>query len=345
MTDPIYAPGTVALALTLCLAPLAASAQSVEQFYRGKTLDVIVGYPTGGSNDIYTRAVAHYIGKFIPGNPSAVMRNLPGAGSLLAANHIYNVAPRDGTVLGLVAATIPLDEKLGTSGVKFEAAKFTWVGRLASGVNVMATWPTAPVKTSADAFIKEASLGATGTSSTVFIYPNVLNNVLGTKFKLVMGYTGSSESMIAMERGEVDGHSTSWEAWKTSHPDWIKEKKLNYIVQFGLTRLADLPDVPTVIELAKTPEQVQILRTVMNATEIGKAILASPNMPKERVDALRHAFDEMVKDRGFIEELQAARVELDPESGEQLQKLVEEVGQMSPSLLEKVKSVYGHSDN
>jgi tripartite-type tricarboxylate transporter receptor subunit TctC len=318
-----------------------ATAQSVEQFYAGKTIEMIVGYPPGGSNDVYGRAVARHIGRFIPGKPQVVFRNMPGAGSILAANHIFNVAPKDGTVLGLLAATNTLDEKLGTAGVKFETSKFNWIGRVAAGTNITATWGTSKVKTIDDAMKTEATLGATGTGSTVFIYPNVLNRVVGTKFKLVMGYGGSNEAMLAMERGEIEGHSTSLEAYKSAHPDWIKDKKINILVQYGLKRHPDLPDVPTCIEVAKTDEQKKILSAVVNATEIGKAILSTPGVPPERVAALRTAFLQMTKDPDFIAELASQRVELTPMSGEELQDLVRSVGAITPDLVAKIKAVYG----
>ncbi len=328
-------------AALLMAAPLSAQAQGVEQFYAGKTIELIVGYPPGGSNDVYGRAVARFIGRHIPGNPQVVFRNMPGAGSILAANHIYNVAPKDGTVLGLLAATNTMDEKLGASGVKFETAKFTWVGRISSAVNVTAMWNTSKIKTIDDAFKTESALGATGTGSTVYVYPNVLNRVLGTKFKLVMGYGGSNEAMLAMERGEIDGHSTSWEAYKSAHPDWIRDKKINVVVQYGLSRHPDLPDVPTCVEIAKTDEEKQILRAVVNATEIGKAILSSPGVPKERAEALRKAFMDMTQDGEFIAELDKMRVELTPLPGARLQELVQEVGNLTPDLVQKIKAVYG----
>jgi len=330
----------IGAALLVCTA-LPASAQGVEQFYAGKIIELIVGYPPGGSNDVYGRAVARHIGRHIPGSPQVVFRNMPGAGSILAANHIYNVAPKDGTVLGLLAATNVLDERLGASGVKFETAKFTWIGRVSSSVNVTAMWNTSKIKTIDDAFTTEAALGATGTGSTVYVYPNVLNRVLGAKFKLVMGYGGSNEAMLAMERGEIDGHSTSWEAYKSAHPDWIKDKKINVVVQYGLNRHPDLPDVPTCVEIAKTDEQKQILRAVVNATEIGKAILSSPGIPVERVEALRTAFMDMTRDGEFISELEKMRVELTPMPGAKLQDLVQEVGNLTPDLVQKIKAVYG----
>jgi len=331
---------TISAALMIGAA-LPAMAQGVESFYAGKTLELIVGYPPGGSNDVYGRAVARHIGRHIPGSPQVVFRNMPGAGSILAANHIYNMAPKDGTVLGLLAATNVLDERLGAPGVKFETAKFSWIGRVSSSVNVTAMWSMSKIKTINDAMTTEASLGATGTGSTVYVYPNVLNRVLGAKFKLVMGYGGSNEAMLAMERGEVEGHSTSWEAYKSAHPDWIKDKKINVVVQYGLNRHPDLPDVPTCVEIAKTDEQKQILRAVVNATEIGKAILSSPGLPAERVAALRKAFMDMTKDHEFVSELEKMRVELTPMDGAKLQELVQEVGNLTPDLVQKIKAVYG----
>jgi tripartite-type tricarboxylate transporter receptor subunit TctC len=329
-----------AACVALLVVPGALRAQSADEFYKGKTISMVIGYPPGGSNDLYARAVARHIGKHIPGNPTVVPRNMPGGGSLVAANHIYNVAPKDGTVIGLVAATIPLDEQLGGSGIKFKAAEFNWIGRVAPAVNVTFTWHTAPVKTIKDALEKEAVLGATGVSSTVAIYPTVLNNVAGTKFKLVMGYEGSPAAMLAMERGEVHGHSTSLDGVQAAHPDWIKEKKIHFIVQYALTRHPDLPDVPTAVELAPNPDQAQVLRIVMNATEVGKSVLAPPEVPKERVEVLRKAFTAMVKDPEFKAELEKVNLELVPLSGDEIQKLVQEVGNVSPDVLTKVRAAY-----
>jgi tripartite-type tricarboxylate transporter receptor subunit TctC len=327
----------------IAVSSVTAVAQSdpVAAFYKGRTVDVIVGYPPGGSNDVYGRAVAQFIGRYIPGNPTVIMRNMPSGGSIVAANYIYNVAPKDGTVLGLLAATNAIDEKLGAPSVKYETAKFTWVGRVASSVNVTMTWNTSKVKTLADAMTTEATLGATGTGSTVFIYPNVLNGVVGTKFKLVLGYGGSAEAMLAMERGEVDGHSTALDAVKSAHPAWLTDKKVNFVVQYGLKRHPDLPDVPTCIEAARTPEEAQILRAVVNATEIGKAILSTPDVPKERAEALRTAFTAMTNDPEFKDYLEKSRVELTPMSGGELQQLVEEVGNIPPDVVAKVKLFYG----
>jgi tripartite-type tricarboxylate transporter receptor subunit TctC len=326
--------------LAFLLASAKADAQSVEAFYRGKTINFIIGYPAAGANDNYARTVARHIGKHIPGNPNVVPRNMPGAGSLIAANHVFNMAPKDGTVLGLLAATVPLEEALGTSNVKFKSAQFNWIGRMSSSINVTIMNATSPVKTIQDAFEKTAVLGATGRGATPTVYPSVLNNVVGTKFKIVMGYEGSIACMLAMERGEVDGHSTSWDGVKSAREDWLKDKKVNVLVQYGLKRHPDLPDVPTSVELGRTSEEVQILRVVANATEVGKMTLTAPGVPADRVEALRRAFDATIKDPEYIAEMNTQRLEITALRGEELQKLVEEVGSVSPAILEKVKAIY-----
>jgi len=317
-----------------------AQAQSVESFYRGKTLSMVIGYPTGGSNDIYARSVARHIGKHIPGNPTVVPRNMPGGGSLVAANHVFNVAPKDGTTLALIAATIPLEERLGAPNVMFKSAAFNWIGRVAAGVNMTFVMNSVPVKTIQDAFTREVVLGASGRSSTVAIYPAVLSNVIGTRFKLVMGYQSSNTAMLAMERGEVEGHSTSLEVVRAVHPEWLSEKKVTPLVQYALKRHPELPDIPMSWELGRNDEEKQILRIVANATEVGKMILSTPDTPAERITALRRAFDATTQDPAFVAELKAQRVELGPMSGEELQRLVAEVGTVSPDIIERVKAIY-----
>ncbi|MEA2902797.1 MAG: hypothetical protein QOI12_184 [Alphaproteobacteria bacterium] len=324
----------------LVASPIAAQAQSVENFYRGKTISIIIGYPPAGANDVYARLVAHHFGKHLPGNPAIVARNMPGAGSIIAANHIFNQAPRDGTILGLLVPTVPLEEALGTSAAKYRSAAFPWIGRLATAPNITYIMNTSQVKTIGDAFDKVAILGATGRSSTNAIYPLVLNNVVGTKFKVVTGYEGSAAAMLAMERGEVEGHSSTYDGLKNQHPDWLETKRVNIVVQYLLKRHPDLPDVPTSAELARNPEQARILRAVSSASEIGKFLLTTPEAPAGRVAALRQAFDAMVKDPEYLAEAQRLRIELDPLPGVELQKIIEEVQSMPPEVVEKVKAIY-----
>lgn len=321
-------------------APASGRAQSVESFYRGKTITIIIGYATGGAPDVFARLVARHIGNYVPGNPSVIARNMPGAGSILAANYIFNIAPKDGTILGLVAPTIPLEETLGSSASKYKALGFYWIGRLATNPNITFIMNTSQVKTISDAFDKVAVLSATGRSSTNAIYPTVLNNVLGTKFKIVTGYEGSAAAMLAMERGEVDGHSATYDGLKNQHEDWVRTKKVNIVVQYLLKRHRDLPDVPTSAELARAPEQAKILRAVSSASEIGKFLLTTPKVPAERVAALRAAFDAMARDPDYLAEAEQLRIELDPLPGIELQKIVGEVQSLPADIVEKVKPMY-----
>jgi tripartite-type tricarboxylate transporter receptor subunit TctC len=229
---------------------------------------------------------------------------------------------------------------LGAANVRFKAAQFTWIGRLAATPNVTFMNAASPVKTIKDAMERESVLGATGRSSTVAIYPTMLNLLAGTKFKLVMGYAGSAEAMIAMERGEVEGHSTTWEGVKSRAEHRLQNKSINLLVQYGLTRHPELPDIPTAVELAKTPEDVAAVRAVVNATDVGRFILSTPDTPAERVNALRRAFDAMVKDPVFVADMQAQKLDLGPLRGEELQKLIEEVANLPPAIVEKVKGIY-----
>jgi tripartite-type tricarboxylate transporter receptor subunit TctC len=317
-----------------------AFAQTPEQFYKGKQIELAIGYPPAGSNDIYARLLARHLGKHIPGNPTIVPQNRPGAGSFLTLAYVTNVAPKDGTVIGIGAPTAPLDEKLGTQGVRFKAAEFNWIGRIDSLINMVFLWHTAPVKTIEDAFKIESKLSGTGVGSTVAIYPTVMNNVLGTKFKLIMGYKGSNDAQLAVERGEVEGHSTSWTAVKVAHPDWRPQKKINVVVQFAVKRHPEMADVPTVVELAKTNEQRKILSAVVNAAEIGTAFFTTPGTPPDRVEALRRAFDATMKDPEFLAEAERLQLSVGPLTGEELQKLVAEVSTLTPELVEKVKAAY-----
>ena len=331
------------IALALVLAGFAAgtaAAQTPEQFYKGKLLDLEIGYPTGGSNDAYGRLLANHLGRHIPGAPAIVPRNTPGAGSFLAVNRVYANLPKDGTVIALGAPTLALDERLGSQGVRFKTAELNFIGRVDSLINIVMMWKTSKVKSIADAQMNVSTLSGTGAGSTVSIYPTVLNNVIGTKFKLVMGYRGSNEAMLAMERGEVEGHSTAWAAVKVAKPDWLRDKTVNIIVQFALKRHPELPDIPTAVELARNDEERAVLSAIMNASEVGTAFFTTPGILPERLAVLRRAFDDTMKDPDFLAEAQRLRLGVSPLPGEELQKLVAQVSNLSPALLERVRAVY-----
>jgi tripartite-type tricarboxylate transporter receptor subunit TctC len=333
----------VAVATVAAAASLATQLQAqpaVEQFYKGKSIDLIIGYPPAGSNDTYARALARHLGKHIPGRPTVVPKNMPGAGSFLAVNHVYTVAPKDGTVIAIGAPTTALDERLGTANVRFKTAEFGWVGRIDSLINIVFMWHTSKVKTFADAQKYESTLSGTGAGSTVSIYPTVMNNVYKTKFKLVMGYKGSAAAQLAVERGEVEGHSTSWTAVKVGHPDWWPKKMISILVQFSLTRHPELPNIPTAVDLARNDEERQVVSAIMVAAEIGSAFFTAPGVPPERLTALRRAFDATMKDPEFLADARKIKLTVGPMNGEALQKLVTSVSALSPEMLKKVRAAY-----
>jgi tripartite-type tricarboxylate transporter receptor subunit TctC len=325
------AAATVAAVASIATRTLAQPA--VEQFYRGKSVDMIIGYPPAGSNDTYARALARHIGKHIPGRPNVVPKNMPGAGSFLALNNVYSVSPKDGTVLAL-------DERLGTANVRFKTAELGWVGRVDSLINIVFMWHTSKVKTFADAQKFESTLSGTGAGSTVSIYPTVMNNVFGTKFKLIMGYKGSAEAQLAVERGEVEGHSTSWTAVKVGHPEWWPKKTISILVQFSLTRHPELPNVPTAVDLARSDDEKQVLSAIMVAAEVGSAFFTTPGVPPERLTALRRAFDATMQDPEFLADAAKTKLTVGPMRGEELQKLITTVSNLTPEMLAKVRTAY-----
>jgi tripartite-type tricarboxylate transporter receptor subunit TctC len=329
-----------AAVLTVGLNGSDARAQPPEQFYAGKIIDFVIGYPPGGSNDIWARLLARHIGKHIPGKPAVVPKNTPGAGSFLALNTVYGVSPKDGTVLAIGAPTAALDEKLGTQGVRFKTAELNWVGRVDSLINIVFMWHTSKVKTFADAQKIESTLSGTGAGSTVSIYPTVMNNVFGTKFKLIMGYKGSADAQLAVERGEVEGHSTSWVAVKVGHPEWRPTNRISILVQFSLKRHPELPEVPTAVDLARNDEERQILSAIMAAAEVGSAFFTTPGVPADRLNALRRAFDATMQDREFLADVERTKLSVSPMKGEDLQQLVKQVSDLPPNLLEKVRHAY-----
>jgi tripartite-type tricarboxylate transporter receptor subunit TctC len=317
-----------------------AMAQEVAAFYAGKTLRMVIGYPPGGSNDIYARIVAKNIGRFIPGSPNVVPQNMPGAGSLVAANYMFNSAPKDGTVLGAVSQGIPLESKIGQQEVHYQPSQFNWIGRASPSVSVTMVWKTSKAQTFEDALKNEILLGATGAGSTVVLYPNIMNEVLKTKFKLVMGYKGSAESMLAMQRGEVEGHSTTWEALVAVHSDWVKNGDVRILVQHALNRSSELPNVPTSVELAKNDEDRAVMRLIMSTAEVGKAYFTAPGVPADRVEALRRAFDKMAASPEFIKDIEQVHGEVGAMKGEDLQALIGELDTASPALIARAKAIY-----
>ena len=318
---------------------LALSQQSAEEFYRGKKIDLIIGYSSGGTYDLYARLVARHLGHHISGRPLIVPRNMPGAGSRAAATWVHSVAPRDGTVLATADQSLSLQQAAGDERVKFDTTKFIYIGNPNVENNTTATWHSSRVKTIEDAKRIEAAMGATG-GSTSSQYPKAMNALLGTRFKIILGYPGGNDINLAMERGEVDGRgSNSWASWKATRPHWIAEKKINILVQIGLKKAPDLPDVPLLMELGGNDEDRALLRLLSASTAIGRPIFTTPDVPAERVSALRKAFDAMVRDKAFLEDARQGHFEIDATTGEAMQKLVAEVVGMPKAQGERLRKI------
>ena len=319
--------------------PQSAQAQSVADFYRDNTINLIISFPVGGGYDIYGRLVSRYMGKHIPGNPKMVPQNMIGAGGMKGANFMYGVAPKDGTTLGIIPDTAPSEELLGTNGVAYVSKNFNWVGRISASTNVQVLWATSGVKTIADAQAKESVQGGSGPMAPAVIYPKLLNALGGTKFKMVTGYGGAAESCLAMEKGEIDGCLLAWSTVKAAKRDWLEQKKASIVVQWGSTRHPELPDIPTMVEMGKTAEDKAILELYASATEIGKSIVAPPGVAKDRITALRRGFDAMLKDPDYLEEVRRLSLDFEPLSGEKLQAYVEELSKTPANVLAKAKQV------
>jgi tripartite-type tricarboxylate transporter receptor subunit TctC len=338
-TSPRYK-GISALVASVALVSPAFAADS---FYAGKTITVIIGSGPGGGYDFYGRLVARYLGHYVPGEPTVVAQNMPGAGSLNAANYLFSVARKDGTMVGLVSPSIPLEHTLGNPGIRFEPLRYTWIGRLAASIQTTFTWQTSKVKSIEDARRTEAVIGGIEPTSPPSFLPHVLNQVIGTKFKIITGYADSNATLLALERGEIEGASASWNTMKVSRQDWLKNKKINLLVQYANERIASLPDVPAAGELGRTAEETQLLRLFMNQADIGYAILGPPEIPADRVKILRDAFAEMLKDKGLLDEVKKNNLDFLPARGEQLQTMIADAVNVSPEVRDRARQVM-HAD-
>jgi tripartite-type tricarboxylate transporter receptor subunit TctC len=323
-------------ALSVC-APFAspARAESVAEFYTGKTVTISVGYSPGGSYDFYPRVFARYLGKYIPGNPTVVIQNMPGAGSLRAANFLYNVAPKDGTALAVVTQTVMLEAPLGTPGVKYNAVDFSYIGRMTRVLETMIGWHEAPAKNILEARKHEMVAGGTGPTSPTEGYPRLLNAFAGTKFRIVSGFGGTSEIMLAMERREVDALENSWNSVVRTKKEWVDSKKINVLIQAVMERSKELPDVPTLVELGTTPDAKAALAFYTSAAEVSRSLIGTPGIPADRVKALREAFQAVTKDPDFLTDIKKSQSEFDPASGEFLQDLAKKIAATPPEVVRR----------
>jgi tripartite-type tricarboxylate transporter receptor subunit TctC len=317
----------------LVVGPTAAPAQEAST---GKTITIYVGFGPGGGYDLYARVLARHLGRHLPGHPTVVVANMPGAASIRAANYIANVAPKDGSALGMVAQSIAEEQLLGVAGVSYDVAKLGWIGRIAANVEVTYVWHTAAVKTLDDLRSTEATLAGTGPSSS--IYPRLLNAIAGMKWKVVAGYNTTSAAHLAMQRREVDGATSSLNTLKTTQRDWLDNGLIRILVQLAPRRSVELPNVPAVVELATMPEDRDVLAFYANSGTVGRAVIAPPGLPAERIALLRTAFDATMKDPEFRAEIDTTRLELGPMAGAELQALVEASTRVSGAVLTRARA-------
>jgi tripartite-type tricarboxylate transporter receptor subunit TctC len=317
------------------LTSLPAQAQSVADFYRGKTITMLIGVGVGGEYDLQARLVARHIGKHIPGNPNVVPQNMTGAGGLNMANFLYNTALRDGTFIAMMGNNFPATQAVGGKNVKFDAGKMQWLGTIAPVVETMAVWHTAGIKSVDDLRTQETIAGASGRGAITYFYPMMMNAFLDTKFKIVTGYPGGNQINLAMERGEVQARNNTWSSWKATRPQWIKDKLIYVVAQAG-PRAPDL-DAPSVEELARTPDDRQTIELIVSGTQLGRPFATTPDVPPERLAALRDAFRATMKDPEFLKDAAQMNFEVNPVYGEPMQKIVEKVLSTPKSLAIRAK--------
>jgi tripartite-type tricarboxylate transporter receptor subunit TctC len=319
-----------------------AAADDVADFYKGKTASLYLGYPPSGAYDIYARLIARYMSKYVPGNPQFIVRYKPGAASLNLVNELYNVMPRDGSVIGMFARSVALNRLLGREGANFNPVEFNWIGSANNEVSICGVWHGVGVWSTKDFISRPLVFAANAPGAESDVYPNILNNLLGTKFKVVSGYPGVNDLTLALERGEADARcGWSWGAVKAAKPDWLRDKKIYIAVQFATKKHPELPDVPLATELAHNDKERAALDLILTQQVMGRPFAAPPKVPADRVTALRRAFDQSLKDPELLAEAEKAQLEIAPVDGEALQAMVEHMFQAPQDVIEAARKAIG----
>jgi len=316
-----------------------ASAQSGD-FYRGRSLDLIISSSVGGGYDVLGRLVAEHMGNHIPGNPHIVARNMPSAGGLSAMNFLYGAAPKDGTTFATVQNPNPFVPLFGEPQARFDALRFTYLGSANSEVAIAFVWHTSPVKTIQDAMRRESTMGTTGGGSTSAFQARAMNAFIGTKFKVITGYPGSTEAFLAVERGEVDGYpSIFWTTLRATKPEWLSNKSITMLTQLALEKHPDLPDVPLVLDLAKTPEDRAALELMLASQLPGRPYLAPPDLPPSRAKILQDAFMATMTDAAFLADAKKRDLEIQPKSGPEVQEFIARIYKTPKEIVNRVNAV------
>ncbi|MEA2904806.1 MAG: hypothetical protein QOI12_2193 [Alphaproteobacteria bacterium] len=333
--------GAASAVAIFALAPqLSAHAESVEEFYRAHPVTVVIGFPVANAYDTYGRAVARHLGKHIPGNPAVVPLNRPGAGSLTAANFLYNSAPKDGSTIGLFNRSIPLEPLMGNTQARFDGRKFTWLGSVGNEVSVCVGWHSVAVKSWSDLLTRDFVAGAASFSADTGVFALVLKNVFGAKIRIITGYPGGAEMSLAMEKGEIDGRcGWSWSGVKSTKPDWLSGRQINVLVQLGLQKSDELPDVPLIMDLAANDEQRGILKVIFSRQEFAWPFAAPPDIPEDRSQALRDAFAATLKDPEFLDDARKIQIDVNPISGAAVERLIDDLYQTPEGVMAKVRNI------
>ena len=326
-------------AFVLALCALAPALAQEEDFYRGKTITVVIPIGPGGAYDAYARIISRHLGKHIPGNPNIIARNMPGAGGVIASNYLYNVAPQDGTALAIIISSFAHEQLFDNPQIKYDARNFLAVGRLLDTTSVLFMWHASPIKTLRDLYTKPSTFGITSVNDVPAYRIKAMNRFLGTHIKLISGYPSARDFVLASERGEIDGGASTYIGLSQLFSSYIKEKKLNILVQFAPTRDADLPDVPALLELTNDPDTRQIFHHLVDNDEIGRSLFTTPHVPSARLGLLRSAFQKMMVDPDFRAEAKQLRLPLAPKSGEEMQKIVAEALDISPAVKAKITEI------
>jgi len=330
-----------AIALAACIlaspVPAGADDKAIADFYVGKTFTVTVGFSPGGIFDLYARILARHIGQHIPGKPNVIVQNLPGAGGRRLANAFQLVGPNDGTALGITTPGVVTDQVMNAEGVQYDLQKFHWIGSPADEVNVLGVWHTTPVKTVEDVRQREVPLSSTGQGSPNYFVPRILNQLLGTKFKVITGYPGANEADLAIERGEVAGRVSGWTGLKNTG-DWVAAGKTNVLVQQGLRKAPELMDKPLLPELGRNDTERSVYEFLSLVPALGRPFFMPPGTPLERAAAIRRAFEATMKDPGFLDEARRGKLDVAPLTGEDLARIVARSFGVSPSVLITAKT-------
>lgn len=326
----------------LAFAAGVATADPIADFYKGRSVRIVVGYGEGGGYDLYARLASLHLGRSIPGNPTVISQNMPGAGSALATRFVYNAAPKDGTVLGMVSQALAADAVL--EGAKdYDVTKLVWIGRITTNIDVGLTLHSAKAKSLEDAKQREVVIGGLGAATNSVMAPTLLNALLGTKFKIIQGYKSSADVSLAAERGEVEAVAAiGWAGIKASRPEWLGgERRVNVLYQIARERSADLPNAPAMGELGSTPEARAILRFFGSSSDMGRSLFVSPEVPTERVQALLKAFQDMLKDPAFLEDVKKRNIDVESATGPKVAEIVAETMATPKDVVERMKTVLG----